>query len=133
MKKLITAALLIAVAAKPALAMSDLDKALAGLLIGIGVAAVAQKAQRVNAPTATNDYYEDKGVRALGKSPNVKWEIHENPLEVCRQRDMVAGRYFDTDGCASWSASLDSCTVVTKRSTNHMTLGRLFLACQKGG
>ncbi len=133
MKKLITAALLIAVTAKPALAMSDLDKALAGLLIGIGVAAVAQKAQRVNAPTATNDYYEDKGVRALGKSPNVKWEIHENPLEVCRQRDMVAGHYFDTDGCASWSVSLDSCTVVTKRSTNHMTLGRLFLACQKGG
>lgn len=80
------------------------------------------------------DAYQDKGLRRLGNDPAVTWSINDHPMSVCAKTE-ASGRYFESDGCASWSLAGQEpvCTIVTKRETSHTTLGRLFLACQKGG
>jgi hypothetical protein len=137
MKKISAITILAVLIVKPAFAMSDSDKLIIGTAIAMGFASLfssqKQQPQRFNPSLDSRDSYRDTGLRALGKNPMVQWEINDNPDMVCRMRQQVDGRYFDQDGCSFWSRSLSTCTVVTKSTTNHMTLGRLFLACQNGG
>lgn len=123
------------------------DRAIIGVISGVLVYALANKAQtdtqvkhgnyitHQGANYVVKDPFHDNGKRALGPAPVINWEKSQNPHAECKSFTGRDGEFYTDGGCSVWTSSQESpkCSIYTKPVTTNKVLGRLYVACQQGG
>ncbi len=65
--------------------------------------------------------------------PVVSWLVRPDAAQYCGQVKDQDGFAVWQEGCAYWSKTKSSCTIVTTNQTTHSQMGRLFLLCLRTG